>query len=87
MSRDVFFGIFASDNGGGEDGVGWGEARGNSERGEEVEFGDKGINERSGNEPPLEKKYEGLNREGGEAHTYVMTGTRRNSRLFQCLSI
>lgn len=53
MSRDMFFGVLASNDGGGKNGVGWGEARSNSKRGEKVELGNKGINECSGNKPPL----------------------------------
>jgi len=53
MNWDMFLGIFTSDNGRSKNRVGRGEARGNGQTREEVEFGDKGINEASGNEPPL----------------------------------
>jgi hypothetical protein len=56
MSRNVFLGIFTSNHSRGEDGVSWGETCGNSEGREEVKFGNKGIDEPSGNEPPLRKR-------------------------------
>jgi hypothetical protein len=59
MSWDMFFGIFASNYGGGENGVGWGKACSNSEGRQEAQFGNKSINEGSGNEPPLKMNCEG----------------------------
>lgn len=89
MGRDVFFGVFASNYGRGENGVGRSEACGNSKRRKKVEFGNQGIDEPSGNKPPLKKRAvrAGIKQERVVARTYVMMGKRRNIRLFQCLSM
>jgi len=56
MSRDVFLGILSSNDGRSENRVGWSQTRGDGQTGEEVEFWYKGINEPSGDEPPLRER-------------------------------
>ncbi len=56
MCRDVLVGIFATDDGGGEDRICRGETGGNNEGGEEVESRDERIYKRSRDEPALQSK-------------------------------
>ena len=44
MNWDVLLGILSSHDGRSKNRVGWGEACGNGQRREEVEFGNKGVN-------------------------------------------
>ena len=84
MDRNMLLSIFASDDGRSENGIGWSETCGHGQRREEVEFRDKGINEPSRDEPPLSEISELKQTERDYSRTYVMTGARRNNKLFQC---
>ena len=56
MSGHVFVRIFSADHRCCEDGIGWSQTSGDSERREEVEARDERIYEGAGHEPALERE-------------------------------
>lgn len=84
MRRNMLVCVLSADHGCREDRICWGEARRDRQRREEVESRDKRIYQCTGYEPTLRTTSENIVGARSVAHTHVMTGPSKKSKLFQC---